>query len=52
MRIGGSHEAGEDKNQTFRLAFMAMGNNLDNITTRVIKVYMFLSRNSSLSALA
>ena len=52
MRNGGGHEAVEDEEQAFCLAFRAMGKDLDNITTEAIKAYMVLCRNSSLSDMA
>ena len=52
MRNGGGHEAVEDEEQAFRLAFRDMGKDLDNITTEAIKAYMVLCRNSALSDLA
>ena len=52
MRNGGGHEAVEDEEQAFCLAFRAMGKELDNITTEAIKAYMVLCRNSSLPDLA
>ena len=52
MRDGGGHEAVEDEEQAFCLAFRAMGKDLDNITTEAIKAYMVLCRNSSLPDLA
>ena len=48
MRNGGGHEAVEDEEQAFCLAFRAMGKDLDNITTEAIKAYMVLCRNSAL----
>ena len=42
MRNGGGHEAVEDEEQAFCLAFRAMGKNRDNITTEVIKAYTVL----------
>ena len=48
MRNGGGHEAVEDEEQAFYLAFRAMGKDLDNISTEALKVYMVLCRNCSL----
>jgi hypothetical protein len=48
MRNGGGHEAVEDEEQAFCLAFKAMGKNLNDITTEAIEAYMVLCRNSSL----
>jgi hypothetical protein len=48
MRNGGGHEAVEEEEQIFCLAFAAMGKNLDNITMEAIKAYMVLCRNCSL----
>ena len=42
------HEAVEDEEQALRLAFSAIGKDLDNISTEAIKAYMVLCRNSSL----
>jgi hypothetical protein len=36
MRNGSGHEAVEEKEQIFCLAFRAMGKNLDTITTEAI----------------
>ena len=52
MRNRDGHEAVEDEEQAFRLAFMDTGKDLDNLTTEAIKAYMVLCRNSSLSDLA
>jgi hypothetical protein len=51
MRNGCGHEAVDDKEQIFYLAFRAMGKDLDNITTEAIKAYMVLCRNCSLQDL-
>ena len=51
MRNGGGHEAVEDEEQAFCLAFKAMGKNLNDITTEAIKAYMVLCRNCSLQDL-
>lgn len=45
MRNWGGHEAVEDEEQAFCLAFRAMGKDLDNITTEAIKIYMALCRD-------
>ena len=42
MRNGGGHEAVEDEEQAFCLAFRAMGKDLDNISIETIKPYMSL----------
>ena len=52
VRNGGGHEAEEDEEHAFCLAFRAMGKDLDNITTEAIKAYMVLCRKSSLPDLA
>ena len=49
MRNVGGHEAVEDEEQALRLA---MGKDLDYITTEAIKAYMVLCRNNSLTDLA
>ena len=48
VRNGGGHEAVEDEEQAFCLAFRAMGKDLDNVTVEAIKAYMVLCRNNSL----
>ena len=48
MRNRGGHEAVEDEEQAFRLAFMDTGKDLDNLTTEAIKAYMVLCRHSPL----
>ena len=48
VRNGGGHEAEEDEEQAFCLAFRAMGKNLDNKTTKATEAYMVLCRNCSL----
>ena len=45
MRNGDCHEAVEDEEQAFHLAFRAMGKDLDNVTVEAIKAYMVLCRN-------
>jgi hypothetical protein len=52
MRNGDDLEAVEDKEQTYCLAFGAMGKDLDNIITEAIKAYMAFCRNSSLPDLS
>lgn len=47
MRKGGNNEAVGEEEQVFHLDLIGMGKNLDNITTKEIKVYMVLCRNSS-----
>jgi hypothetical protein len=42
VRNGGGHEAEEDEEHAFCLAFRAMGKDLDNITTEAIKAYVVL----------
>jgi hypothetical protein len=48
IRNDHGHEAVENEEQAFCLAFRAMGKVLDNIITETIKAYMVLCRNSSL----
>jgi hypothetical protein len=45
MRNGGGHDAVEDNEQSFHLAFRTMGKKLENITTEAL---MVLCRNCSL----
>jgi hypothetical protein len=54
IRNGGGHghKAVEDEEQAFCLTFRAMGKDLDSITTKTIKTYMVLCRNSSFPNLA
>ena len=52
MRSRGGHEAVEDEEQVFCLAFTAVGKDLDNVATEAIKAYTVLCRNSSLAHVA